>query len=226
MLYLYNLFVFSDQATTQLSSFQSKIDSFSFQTAPVTTQWPATTSDNSWGASRSPVALTDVKSLPKPDQWLGTIVANTSTTTSPTPSPVPRRAPPLAHLRAHSLGSENFFAPRTNVRHAQLNGIVDFNPSQTNLFASDPISNNSTSQGSQNSIASNCSSGIGTNSGTVSLNSGNFNTSQTGSTDTKPKDPFDAEWAAVATRNDAIEAAASTNPFVVSNTVKAFEVHL
>lgn len=162
-----------------------------------------------------------MKSLPKPDQWLGTIVANTSTTTSPSRSPTPRKTPPLAHLRAHSLGSESFFT-RTQGKPSQLNGILDYNPGQTNIVSSDEIS--TALQGSQNSIESNSSSGIGTNSGTISLNSGNFN-SQSGNVE-KAKDPFDAEWAAVATKSEDSEILTSTNPFIVSSTIKSFEVHL
>lgn len=158
-----------------------------------------------------------MKSLPKPDQWLGMIVANTSATTSPSPSPTPRKTPPLAQLRTQSLGSESFYM-KTQGRNMQLNGISDLHPNQTNIISSDPL------KGSQNSIASNSSSGIGTNSGTVSLNSGNFN-SQSGNME-KVKDPFDAEWAAVATKSDNNDNSASTNPFIVPNTIKSFEVHL
>ncbi|KAL0267048.1 UNVERIFIED_CONTAM: hypothetical protein PYX00_009417 [Menopon gallinae] len=215
-----------DPAATanQLNSFQTKIDSYSFQ-SNTTPPWSASSSNNSWDSSRNnaAVSLSNVKSLPKPDQWLGTIVANTSTTTSPSPSPTPRRTPPLAHLRAHSLGSDNFFSPRT--RQNQLNGILDYNTNQTNIFSSDTLSNSAALQGSQNSIASNSSSGIGTNSGTVSLNSGTFNSSQSGTAESKPKDPFDAEWASVATKGDEATAA-STNPFIVPSTIKSFEVHL
>ncbi|KAK6640472.1 hypothetical protein RUM44_012166 [Polyplax serrata] len=209
-------------ASPQTNSFQSKIDSYSFQTGPVS-QWNTDNSNSSWDSSKesSTVNLSNTKSLPKPDQWLGTIVANTSTTTSPSRSPTPRKTPPLAHLRAHSLGSDSFFT-RTQGRMSHLNGILDFNPGQTGIISADDIS--ATLQGSQNSIASNSSSGIGTNSGTISLNSGTFN-SQTGNAD-KPKDPFDAEWAAVATKSETGEIPLSTNPFIVPNTIKSFEVHL
>lgn len=189
-------------------------------------QWNADNSNSSWDSSKdSTVNLGNVKSLPKPEQWLGTVVANTSTTTSPSRSPTPRKTPPLAHLRAHSLGSDNFFAKTSGLRHAQLNGILDFNPSRTNVVSSDDIA--TALQGSQNSIGSNSSSGIGTNSGTVSLNSGNFNSQSGGGNNVeKLKDPFDAEWAAVATKTENNETLSSTNPFLVPNAIKSFEVHL
>lgn len=56
------------------------------------------------------------ESLPRPEQWLGSLTASpiTSNTTSNGIAPAPpRRAPHLAHLRAHSLGSaENYMGPK------------------------------------------------------------------------------------------------------------------
>lgn len=41
----------------------------------------------------------------------------------------------------------------------------------------------------------------------------------------KPRDPFDAEWAAIATRHEPLSPTNSTNPFQ-PNQFQAFEVHM
>lgn len=103
--------------------------------------------------------LPAVRDLPRPEQWLGKV----SHTLGASPTP-PRRAPNLAHLRAHSLGSAE-----TYYSHHNANGTHD---------------------------------------------------------------PFDAEWAAIASRNG--QQQRSTNPFLTGNNsvssaqtpVKAFEVQM
>ncbi|XP_047001593.1 protein numb [Schistocerca americana] len=60
--------------------------------------------------ARQPVALpvkAPASGLPQPDQWLGAVVEAVA------PSTPPRRAPPLQHLRAHSLGSADVFSSGT-----------------------------------------------------------------------------------------------------------------
>ncbi|KAJ8669823.1 hypothetical protein QAD02_001082 [Eretmocerus hayati] len=57
--------------------------------------------------------------LPKPDQWLGSVTTQATTSVAPAPGPIPpvvapRRAPPL-HARAMSLGSANVPTPTARV---------------------------------------------------------------------------------------------------------------
>ncbi|XP_075224719.1 NUMB endocytic adaptor protein isoform X2 [Lycorma delicatula] len=132
---------------------------------------PAVTGNVSWpqrGVLPTPPAtpplpaspLPAVRDLPRPEQWLGKVSAVTLGA-SPTP---PRRAPGLAHLRAHSLGSAE-----TYYSHHNANGTHD---------------------------------------------------------------PFDAEWAAIASRNG--QQQKNTNPFLTGSSnvtgaptaVKAFEVQM
>ncbi|KAK7868978.1 hypothetical protein R5R35_013903 [Gryllus longicercus] len=63
--------------------------------------------------------------LPRPDQWLGSVV--NSTVGSSSPSPSPRRAPPLSqHLRAHSLSSAEPFLSHHNANGQPVTGHDPF----------------------------------------------------------------------------------------------------
>lgn len=207
----------SVQTTARSDGFRSKIDSFSFRNHDG--------GEKSWKdePGDAAVGLKNVNILPKPDQWLGTIVANSSN--APATTAISKKAPPLAHLRAHSLGSENFFAPRTQPRFSQLNGIVDRNPNpnRSNVFVSDVANLDP-----RNGLSSYASEGAEVTAPAVNQEN------------KTSKDPFDAEWAAVLTEAEASESSggggdgddddekssSATNPFVVSNPVKSFEVRL
>ncbi|KAI9551033.1 Protein numb [Daphnia sinensis] len=133
------------------------------------------------------------------EQWLGSLTASV---TSQGPSSLPPRRPPalVAHSRSQSLGSPPETPSVSSVSHPavaappQLPAIPPRSPFHTALHSS------STSPASSPAH----------HSPTVANR-----------TSASMSDPFDAEWAALATRNPS-----NTNPFLQNSVVKTFEVRM
>lgn len=131
------------------------------------------------------------------EQWLGSLTASV---TSASPSPLlPRRLPALpSQTRSQSLGSSP-----DNTVHAAPNVTVS-NQFETGIH---PLPTIPPRSPFHSTVAT----------GASPINSH----SVTNKANALPADPFDAEWAALATRSPK-----STNPFLQNSVVKTFEVHM
>lgn len=133
------------------------------------------------------------------EQWLGSLTASV---TSQGPSSIPPRRPAamVAHSRSQSLGSPPETPSIGPVSHPvaaappQLPAIPPRSPFHTALHSS------STSPASSPA---------------------HHSPSVTNRTNVAMSDPFDAEWAALATRSPS-----NTNPFLQNSVVKTFEVRM
>nr|CAG4638600.1 EOG090X09VR [Cyclestheria hislopi] len=133
--------------------------------------------------------------LSKGEQWLGSLTASV---TSQGPSSLPPRRPPTvtSHMRSQSLGSspEPMYSP---IIPPQPQGVSQ--QSLPTIPPRSPFHNMSSGSSVTNSPPA-----IPNRTNPLSVS-----------------DPFDAEWAALATRSPK-----STNPFIQNSVVKAFEVHM
>ncbi|XP_067129226.1 protein numb isoform X2 [Centruroides vittatus] len=151
--------------------------------------------NNSSGDNISPGSL--VKSTSNPSDLFVIPPHMTSAQPPPTQPVVPprRSSPNFSHLRSQSLGSAEAF-----VFQNSGNKSVTYDRSQHIKSAQPEIQNHSQTKST--------------------WANGNIHSSSQSSEPPPYKDPFDAEWAALATRHQV-----STNPFA-QHSVKAFEVHM
>ena len=126
------------------------------------------------------------------EQWLGSLTASV---TSQGPSSLPPRRPPAfsSHGRSHSLGSppEMPLFPSNSQVGAPMQSTLPAIPPRSSPFHA------------------------------TSTPPTTGNTPHVMRTNPLDRDPFDAEWASLATRNPN-----NTNPFLQSSVVKTFEVHM
>lgn len=133
------------------------------------------------------------------EQWLGSLTASVA---SQGPSSLPPRRPPalVAHSRSQSLGSPPDAPSIIPASHSvatpppHLPAIPPRSPFHTALHSSSSSPTNS---------------------------SAHHSPSITNRTNALISDPFDAEWAALATRSPS-----NTNPFLQNSVVKTFEVRM
>nr|CAG4649518.1 EOG090X09VR [Scapholeberis mucronata] len=145
----------------------------------------------------------DNTKLSRGEQWLGSLTASV---TSQGPNSLPPRRPPTlgAHTRSQSLGSPPetppvFVAnPPSVPAQVTLPAIPPRSPFHTGLHSS--------STGSSPAMSS---------------SPAHLSSSSANRTNATVSDPFDAEWAALATRSPN-----NTNPFLQNSVVKTFEVRM
>lgn len=149
--------------------------------------------NNSTTDAISPGSL--VKSTSNPSDLF--VIPPHMTSAQPPTQPVvpPRRSSPnFSHLRSQSLGSAEAFV-------FQNSGNKSITYDRSHIKSAQPdVQNHSQTKST--------------------LANGNIHSSSQSSEPLPYKDPFDAEWAALATRHQV-----STNPFA-QHSVKAFEVHM
>lgn len=142
--------------------------------------------------------------LSRGEQWLGSLTASVA---SQGPSSLPPRRPPAlgAHTRSQSLGSP----PEAPPSLFQANPPTVAAPAPVALPAIPPRSPFHTALHSSTSVP------LATNSPPYP------SASIANRTNPIVSDPFDAEWAALATRSPS-----NTNPFLQNSVVKTFEVRM
>nr|CAG4644138.1 EOG090X09VR [Lepidurus arcticus] len=159
----------------------------------------------SWTSLPSP---TPSPTLSRGEQWLGSL---TSATSSMTASPPPSVSSPLPSVPPRGVSPAKTVPPVTS-QHARLQSTVSnevFHPVQHM-----PLRNQSTRSPTTFQPITPPPTPWVTNRQTTTSTDilNNVNANQV--------DPFDAEWAALATRSP------STNPFTENTVVKSFEVHM
>jgi hypothetical protein len=140
----------------------------------------------------SPGPFTNSTTMSRGEQWLGSLTASVGAS-QPPQQPPPRRPPTVpSHTRSHSLGSPPDGVLTPNI----LPGA----PAQPSLPTIPPRSPFHIGQ---------------------VVSSPPAPSALSNRTNPLIADPFDAEWAALATRSPS-----STNPFLQNSVVKTFEVHM
>jgi len=140
----------------------------------------------------SPGPFTNSTTMSRGEQWLGSLTASVGAS-QPPQQPPPRRPPTVpSHTRSHSLGSPPDGVLTPNI----LPGA----PAQPSLPTIPPRSPFHVGQ---------------------VVSSPPAPSALSNRTNPLIADPFDAEWAALATRSPS-----STNPFLQNSVVKTFEVHM